>query len=102
MQPLQSILANLKVTKKTRLEDLSNEAGRIISHLPDLSFMKKKVLMFPLKQNNLWYIAIVKEKLRCDIFIFFFTSKQSIVIFSPKNGQTFWMSMSLYGNFVTI
>jgi hypothetical protein len=67
-----------------------------------LSFMKKKVLMFPLKQNNLWYIAIVKEKLKCDIFIFFFTSKQSIVIFSPKNGQTFWMSMSLYGNFVTI
>jgi hypothetical protein len=38
MQPLQSILANLKVTKKTRLEDLSNEAGRVISHLPDLSW----------------------------------------------------------------
>lgn len=53
MQPLQNILANLKVTKKTRLEDLSNEAGRVISHLPDLSFMKAKVLMFPLKQNNL-------------------------------------------------
>ncbi|VDH99455.1 Hypothetical predicted protein [Mytilus galloprovincialis] len=49
MQPLQNILANLKVTKKTRLEDLSNEAGRVISHLPNLSFMKAKVLMFPLK-----------------------------------------------------
>lgn len=53
MQPLQNILANLKATKKTRLEDLSNEAGRVISHLPNLSFMKSKVLMFPLKDNNL-------------------------------------------------
>lgn len=56
-QPLESILANFKPTatsitntngKKT--VEVSEEARRILGKLPNLSFMKARVLMFPVKQ----------------------------------------------------
>lgn len=58
-QPLESILANFKPTatvgvsvngKKTNSE-LSDEAKKVLLRLPDLSFMKARVLMFPVKQS---------------------------------------------------
>lgn len=60
IQPLENILANLKTTptfKPTnQQQDLSKEATRIVQSLPDLSFMKSKVLMFPVKMSYDWVI----------------------------------------------
>ena len=56
IQPLENILANLKSSSTfkptNQKEDLGQEASRIIQSLPNLSFMKTKVLMFPLKLND--------------------------------------------------
>lgn len=56
IQPLENILANLKSSSTfkptNQNEDLSQEASRIIQSLPNLAFMKMKVLMFPLKLNE--------------------------------------------------
>ncbi|XP_061193010.1 aftiphilin-like [Saccostrea echinata] len=54
LQPLENILANLKVStvKKNRQTDkLGAEATKIIKTLPDLSFMQAKVLMFPIRHQ---------------------------------------------------
>ena len=55
IQPLENLLANLKATptfKPTNQDqDMSNEAANIVQSLPDLSFMKSNVLMFPVKMN---------------------------------------------------
>ncbi|KAL5008190.1 hypothetical protein ScPMuIL_013771 [Solemya velum] len=55
IQPLESILANLKPTAVTRSkenEKLSEEVARIVGTLPDLSFMRAKVLMFPIRHSE--------------------------------------------------
>ena len=56
IQPLENILANLKSSSTykptNQNEDLSQEASKVIQSLPNLSFMKTKVLMFPLKLNE--------------------------------------------------
>ena len=57
LQPLENILANMKVTtvKKSRSSDkLGAEAAKIIKSLPDLSFMQAKVLMFPIRHQAEW------------------------------------------------
>uniref|UniRef100_A0A3B3UT26 Uncharacterized protein n=1 Tax=Poecilia latipinna TaxID=48699 RepID=A0A3B3UT26_9TELE len=38
---------SISARKPSAQEELSGEAGRMISELPDLSFMQAKVLMFP-------------------------------------------------------
>ncbi|KAK3582667.1 hypothetical protein CHS0354_031079 [Potamilus streckersoni] len=56
MQPLENILASVKATstfKKTNQnEALSKEAQDILQSLPDLTFMKAKVLMFPISNKS--------------------------------------------------
>ncbi|WAR18989.1 hypothetical protein MAR_000827 [Mya arenaria] len=55
IQPLESLLANMKTTPTFKLtnqeRDMSQEAAKIVQSLPDLSFMKSNVLMFPVKMN---------------------------------------------------
>ncbi|XP_060082959.1 aftiphilin-like isoform X2 [Ylistrum balloti] len=56
MQPLENILANLKTNSTMRqvrpAENLTPEATKVISSLPNLSFMKARALMFPFKQSS--------------------------------------------------
>ncbi|KAK3093870.1 hypothetical protein FSP39_021268 [Pinctada imbricata] len=55
LQPLENILANLKVSTVKRgrqNEHLGEETRRILNSLPDLSFMHSKVLMFPLRHQS--------------------------------------------------
>lgn len=56
VQPLENILANMKFTSTTTLQPsqttdkkLSSRANDVVTQLPDFSFMKARVLMFPLK-----------------------------------------------------
>ncbi|XP_033734549.1 aftiphilin-like isoform X3 [Pecten maximus] len=56
MQPLENILANLKTNSTMRqvrpAENLTPEATKVITSLPNLSFMKARALMFPFKQSS--------------------------------------------------
>ena len=53
--PLSKILASLKVTGRKNSEEeeetLSEEAAEVVRKLPDLSFMRSGVLMFPVSQS---------------------------------------------------
>ncbi|CAK8694219.1 unnamed protein product [Clavelina lepadiformis] len=53
--PLSKILASLGVSKKKEPEEdeeeLSEEAAKIVANLPDLSYMRSSVLMFPVGQT---------------------------------------------------
>ena len=55
LQPLENILAKMKFTSTTpsprtpkQDENLTSEASVVVGKLPDLFFMRAKVLMFPL------------------------------------------------------
>ena len=52
IQPLENILANLKSSSTfkpaSQTEDISPEAQKVVQTLPNLTFMKSSVLMFPL------------------------------------------------------
>ncbi|XP_060591827.1 aftiphilin-like isoform X2 [Ruditapes philippinarum] len=56
IQPLENILANLKTSSTfkpaNQHEDVSKEASKVLLSLPDLLFMKSKVLMFPVKLDG--------------------------------------------------
>lgn len=58
IQPLNNILASLKNTSAYKSTvnpsdaSVSQEAASIIQSLPDLTFMKAKVLMFPMKMDG--------------------------------------------------
>ncbi|XP_045186018.2 aftiphilin-like isoform X2 [Mercenaria mercenaria] len=56
IQPLENILANLKTSSTfkptNQNEDISKEATKVLLSLPDLVFMKSKVLMFPVKMGG--------------------------------------------------
>ena len=52
--PLSKILASLKVSSKKpqeEEEELSDEAIEVLDRLPNLSYMRSRVLMFPLSQS---------------------------------------------------
>lgn len=53
--PLARILATLKVSGAKKSDDenesLSDEAVQVLRQLPDLSYMRSRVLMFPVSQS---------------------------------------------------
>ena len=54
--PLTKILASLKVSSNRKdsedeSDSLSEEASQVMQKLPDLSYMRSRVLMFPLSQS---------------------------------------------------